>query len=51
MTTLDPAPATLAETLRSVVSSRGLMSLARDAPRPVENAFRLPVVVTNDAGV
>ena len=50
MTPLGPALALLAETQRSVVSSRGLITLARDAPRPVENVFCLPVG-TNDAGV
>ena len=50
MTPLGPALATLAEIPRSVVSSRGLITLARGAPRLVENVFRLPVA-TNDAGV
>ena len=49
MTPLGPALATLAAIQRSVVSSRDLITLARDAPRLVENVFRLPVV-TNDAG-
>lgn len=40
-----PAPATLAEAPRSVVSSQSLISLAKDAPRPVENASRPPGVI------
>ena len=40
-----PEPATLAEAQRSVVSSQSLISPAKDAPRPVENASRPPMVI------
>ena len=43
-----PASAMLGEAQRSVVSSQSLMSLAGDAPRPIEKASR-PHVVMNAA--